>query len=190
MGQNGYHIEYSDSANNDQTPIHFENRPIIRHLVFNDSLCYRFLTEYGGPKAHKNGIYGSKPLRNTSYFSKKNNQWYYTHKKGSRKNSRLIKTTPTAIEWRIQKDSVKTILGYHCTKAWGLIKGRVIYIWYTNDIPYNYGVYGHSFPGLVLGYDGYFWGRKTVATKITKGDYKIEIPDLKIEESNGHGIKK
>ncbi len=186
MGQTGYHIIYNEvSTETDYTASSIKRRPFKTNIVFNDSFFYRYITEYGKPNAKKKGIYGIKVLPHSDYFSVKENQDYFIQWDQSKRKRRLQKSTPFHVEWRIQKDSVKTIMGYNCTKAWGLIKGKLDYIWFTNEIPFTYGPrYGHPFPGTVLAYEDMKYGKTLIATKVIKDNFKIALPKLKIVEAN------
>lgn len=186
MAQNGYHIIYNEvSTETDYTASSIKRRPFKTNIVFNDSFFYRYITEYGKPNAKKKGIYGLKVLPHSDYYSVKDNQNYFIQWAPVKKNCRLQKSIALQVEWRIQKDSVKTIMGYNCTKAWGLIKGRLDYIWFTNEIPGTYGPsYGHPFPGTVLAYEMFQFRKIYIATKITKGNFEIALPNLKIVEAN------
>ncbi len=54
-------------------------------------------------------------------------------------------------EWTIVGDSTKTILGYECQQARTRFKGRDWTVWFTEDIPLNYGPWKlGGLPGLVL----------------------------------------
>jgi len=54
------------------------------------------------------------------------------------------------IEWQMT-DSTKTICEYECHQAVGLMYGRTWTVWYTTDIPLNYGPYVlQGLPGLIM----------------------------------------
>lgn len=184
IGQAGYHIVYHTVYKYPNAiPSFIKEMPTKMQVVFNDSFFYSYPTTNGKPNATKQGIYGLKLLPHSSYYSVKENQYYDLVWRQNKRKIRLKKVEPLPIEWRILKDSVKNILGHSCTKAWGLNKDKVVYIWFTNDIPFPYGPgFGYPFPGLVLEYDYLYYGKIYVASKITKGNFEIAIPNLKIIE--------
>lgn len=54
-------------------------------------------------------------------------------------------------EWEIEPDSSRVIIGYKCHKAKALFGGRTWYVWYSEDIPLDEGVWKlKGLPGLVL----------------------------------------
>lgn len=64
-------------------------------------------------------------------------------------NYRISEKTVTP-DWSIDSDTC-TILGYHCTKAETDFKGRHWTVWYTDDIPLDYGPWKLiGLPGLIL----------------------------------------
>lgn len=57
----------------------------------------------------------------------------------------------TPMEWKLQQEEGKKILGYHCKKATIDFGGRSWEAWYTLEIPYPDGPYVFSqLPGLIL----------------------------------------
>lgn len=53
-------------------------------------------------------------------------------------------------DWSIGSDTC-TVLGYHCTKAETHFKGRHWIVWYTEDVPLDYGPWKLiGLPGLIL----------------------------------------
>ena len=56
----------------------------------------------------------------------------------------------TPIEWQLSPEQ-EVILGYNCQKATGTFRGREWQVWFTYDIPYNYGPWKlGGLPGLIL----------------------------------------
>ena len=56
----------------------------------------------------------------------------------------------TPIEWQLSQEQ-EVILGYNCQKATGTFRGREWQVWFTYDIPYNYGPWKlGGLPGLIL----------------------------------------
>lgn len=64
-----------------------------------------------------------------------------------------------SIEWQLV-DSTKTICEYECKQAIGTVYGRKWTVWYSTDLPLNYGPYILSgLPGLIMAakdFDGLF----------------------------------
>lgn len=57
---------------------------------------------------------------------------------------------PKTIEWEIQRES-KNIKGYLCQKATGHFRGRDYEVWYTNEIPVEFGPWKfNGLPGLIV----------------------------------------
>lgn len=62
-----------------------------------------------------------------------------------------INENKVAPQWRIVADSCAIILGYNCTLATTHYKGRDWCVWFTEDIPLNYGPWKlNGLPGLIL----------------------------------------
>lgn len=65
----------------------------------------------------------------------------------------VIKDSLKVIDWKIDNNSVKNILGYQVIKAEskGLEKDSKLIAWFTKELPYNAGPYLYSgLPGLIL----------------------------------------
>ena len=74
-------------------------------------------------------------------------------------------------KWTIVADSVKTILGYKCRKAFCSYRGRDYEAWYAPDISVSAGPWKFSgLPGLIM------------SVQDTKGHYTFEI--IGLEKSN------
>lgn len=55
-----------------------------------------------------------------------------------------------SISW-VPQDGTQTICGYECSKAEGTVYGRTWTVWYTDELPFQYGPYILSgVPGLIL----------------------------------------
>ncbi len=82
---------------------------------------------------------------------------YYNYPKGkistlwNELDSRAKTEEPiTPVPWKIIGDTC-TILGYHCTKAEAIYKGRLWTAWYTEDIPIDQGPWQlGGLPGMIL----------------------------------------
>ncbi len=62
----------------------------------------------------------------------------------------VIKDNWVEIQWTI-KDELKDICGYQCQKAIGKFRGRDYIVWYTGDIPLNFGPWKlYGLPGMIL----------------------------------------
>jgi len=62
----------------------------------------------------------------------------------------VIKDNWVEIQWTI-KDELKYICGYQCQKAIGKFRGRDYIVWYTGDIPLNFGPWKlYGLPGIIL----------------------------------------
>lgn len=73
------------------------------------------------------------------------------------------------MEWQVE-DSVKTILGYECTKAETDYHGRKWTAWFATDLPVSFGPWKlHGLPGLILEANADN-GNSFVATGIEKTD--------------------
>lgn len=56
-----------------------------------------------------------------------------------------------SMEWDMEEDSVKTVIGYTCHKARTYFRGREWSVWYTEDIPVSHGPWKfNGLPGLIL----------------------------------------
>lgn len=66
-------------------------------------------------------------------------------------NSKLKYEEPLPeVAWRLS-DSTKTISGYECRQAQGVLYGRTWTVWYAAELPLNYGPYLlRGLPGLIL----------------------------------------
>lgn len=70
---------------------------------------------------------------------------------GSIQSSSLNYEEPLpAIAWQVT-DSVRTICEYPCSQAIGTLYGRTWTVWYSTELPLDYGPYVlHGLPGLIL----------------------------------------
>ena len=62
----------------------------------------------------------------------------------------LIETTIPTINWRIE-ETTKIIGGYNCQKAIGAFRGRNYIVWFTAELPFEYGPWKlGGLPGVIL----------------------------------------
>ena len=63
------------------------------------------------------------------------------------------KTAPLLIKWKITND-LRTIAGYECRKAIGIINDSIaVFAFYSDELLINGGPEGvHGLPGMILGY--------------------------------------
>ncbi len=180
--QTGYKIIYEAiTFNADANYFEKWDRKFV--TVFNDSFFYSY--SYTGKKDRmKNAAYyGAKTENHDRAYSVAAAQWYHVTKLINNKKPFLKVNNFPKTEWRIQPDSTKLILGYHCTKAWSLYNGIMQYVWFTNEIPFTYGIIdGINYPGAVI--ELYEAKREVFyrAVEIEKGDYKIVLPNYPIKE--------
>lgn len=174
QAQTGYQITYDHFYISPYDSILVKDA-VKTKIVFNDSASYFYLTKYGRPNYKTNTIKVELHPHDALYIKSKD-LWYYQNYKGKKKYWDPGQTRD--IDWRILPDSTKKILGYNCTQAWGLYKGSIVYIWFTKEIPGDYGpTAGVKFPGVALS-TIYNSKSESVASKIKTDDYKIILPKL------------
>lgn len=172
--QTGYHITYDDYYISPYDSMWVEGS-VKTNIVFNESACYFYLSKYGRPKYKTNTI-KIKIRPHDAFYVKSKDVWYHQNYKGKKKYWDPGQTRD--IDWRILPDSTKWILGYNCTQAWGLVKGSIVYIWFTKEIPGDYGpTPGVKFPGVALS-SIYNSKSESVASKIKIDNYKLILPKL------------
>ena len=55
------------------------------------------------------------------------------------------------IQWSINEDEKQVVLGYACSKATTLYRGRTVTAWFSEDLPYDAGPYCFTgLPGLIM----------------------------------------
>lgn len=55
------------------------------------------------------------------------------------------------IQWSINEDEKQVVLGYACSKATTLYRGRTVTAWFSEDLPYDAGPYCFTgLPGLIV----------------------------------------
>ena len=174
QAQNSYRITYSQHAYAAYQPL-WPAYPLKFISVFNDSFYFSF-PAHKKREPLKNGKYGLKFVRHSILFNKLTNQWYFSNPK--KREKIWVKAEGEKINWEIHTDSIKTILGYKCTKATGVHLNKLILVWFTNDIPGNCGAHSiFLFPGVPL--EVYYPHRSSafIADKVEKGDYEIQMPN-------------
>lgn len=182
--QQGYKIKY-ESLSYDFQQNEFYKSEYSHVTVFNDSFFYSYSYKWKRDRYKKPTFYGRYSDNHDRFYSVAENKWYHISKSINEKASyKKIMNLPK-IAWRIQPDSIRNIFGYNCQRAESLDNDGLNFIWFTNDIPYNYGVLdGNKYPGLVLElYDedrNWFFR----AIEIETGSYKIVVPNYKIKEED------
>ena len=74
----------------------------------------------------------------------------YTYYKQVLTSGLKYEETIPNVEWQLT-DSTKTICEYECKQAVGSIYGRTWTVWYTTELPLNYGPYVlNGLPGLIM----------------------------------------
>lgn len=74
----------------------------------------------------------------------------YTYYKQVHSSGLKYEDQVPSIEWQLV-DSTKTICEYECKQAIGTVYGRKWTVWYSTDLPLNYGPYILSgLPGLIM----------------------------------------
>lgn len=99
-----------------------------------------------------------------------------------KREEKLIVEPLDAIAWEIGNET-KTIETYSCYKATCSYRGRNYTVWFTPDIPCNWGPWKlHGLPGAIL--EAYDDKREVLfyATGVTKKDATITCPDKHYEK--------
>lgn len=150
-------------------------------LAIRDSLSYCYYPEVGARlkiSLRKNIPLGSISWPKSEFTNVE--AGYYLFQTGPYerpKKLRLVENTCKKGLWTFTDES-KSIAGYTCKKATGLLNGRNIVAWYAPDLPAGFGPFlSHDLPGTVLQYwypDGMYI---TTATIVSKGAFEIVEPN-------------
>lgn len=182
--QQGYKIKY-ESLSYDSEQHDFYKSEYSYVTLFNDSFFYSYSYKWKRDRYKKATFYGRYSDNHDRFYSVVENKWYHISKSiNERVSYKKIMNLPIT-EWHIQSDSTRNILGYNCQRAVSMDSGNIKFIWFTNDIPYNYGVLdGNKYPGLVLELydDNRDWFFRAI--EIETGTYKIVVPNYKIKEED------
>ncbi len=156
-----------------------EKGDVYSYIIFNDSVAYKFFSK----DTDTNSVYNQNFVSHSELYVKSNEQLYYQY--GNKKKYKWRISPQLNIDWRTMPDSTKSILGYHCTKAWGMNKGSMIYIWFTTELPGHYGPLSASrYPGVALEVYLLQSGKAILTTNIEKGNYEIVIPKNLPQQKN------
>ncbi|MCJ7934780.1 MAG: GLPGLI family protein [Chryseobacterium sp.] len=138
--------------------------------------------EYNTKKKGKDYFFISNIDSNTKVFK----DFLFTESIGySSENNYFVHDKVPKIDWVIDENSTRTILGYNCTKATAKFRGSDITAYFTKKIPYPIGPFKfYGLPGAILDvrvdrqdYD--LWKAIKVETDYkAKVDYQPQFPDL------------
>lgn len=180
--QTGFRITYSSFKYEHLLKLGEMETDIKTLIIINDSAAYKY---YAKDTANNdsNYIYNLNYVSHSDTYVKSRDQWFFRISK--KKNSKWGLANKINIDWRVMKDSTKNVLGFTCTKAWGLYKGTVVYAWFTQNIPGHFGpMSGTRYPGIALEVYMLQFGRAFIATSVEKGNYKISIPKNLPQQKN------
>jgi len=90
-------------------------------------------------------------ISNIDTSIKERNFFFTSFVKDNSEDYYLIHDKVPNIEWKIDKESTKKILGYECTKATANFRGSLLIAYFTKDIPYSVGPFKFfGLPGAIL----------------------------------------
>lgn len=90
-------------------------------------------------------------ISNIDETAKERNFFFTTFVKENAEDYYLVYDKIPNIEWKIDKETTKKILGYECTKATAIFRGSPITAYFTKDIPYSIGPFKiFGLPGAIL----------------------------------------
>jgi GLPGLI family protein len=117
-------------------------------------------------------IHDDWPKRDTEYFNNnlfffvkgdssgmpiftyvKDSMLYYKsdYKSSNLRPSLMLQESKPNISWQIQAEYTRKIANFNCIKAFGTFGNRTYDVWFTPDIPVNFGPYKlGGLPGLIL----------------------------------------
>lgn len=199
FGQAGWNIVYIHV--NEEVPQFIDHSSPawmkgFSRLVCNDSMSFSYsITEKTDPMKERKD-YGGKVLHHSTLMDWKSQRLYGgSALSASTKKHYYFVTDCKTSPW-IFEDSVKTILGYRCKKAFFVttrwIQSDTSYIpiaeitrvWYAESIPLPFGpMQYYGLPGLVLEvYDQRYMGKHIQAISISPEVVTIGIPaEIKIQ---------
>ncbi|KFF75803.1 hypothetical protein HX13_07145 [Chryseobacterium sp. P1-3] len=137
--------------------------------------------QYNSKKKGKDYFFISK-TDNTKDFK----DFLFTESIGySSDNDYFVHDEVPKIDWIIDENATKTILGYKCTKATAVFRGSPITAYFTKEIPYSVGPFKfYGLPGAILdvradGKDYDLWKAiKVDLNDKSKIDYQPQFPNL------------
>jgi GLPGLI family protein len=197
--QQGYNVTYKLTVEElpDFSSLNNSNRPAVGYnrLVCNDSVSFTYGTPSLKDPMKDSKAYGSKVFHHSivNNFSKQQCFHGVAYQLPVKKRYFVLDSVKSE-DW-IFEDTIKTILGYKCRKAFlstiKWIKVDTIYksyedntiVWYAEEIKLPFGpLQYYGLPGLVLEvYDQRYMGRHILATSIKKESVSIIIPkDIKV----------
>lgn len=90
-------------------------------------------------------------ISNIDEAAKERNFFFTTFVKENAEDYYLVYDKVPNIEWKIDKETTKKILGYECIKATAIFRGSPITAYFTKDIPYSVGPFKiFGLPGVIL----------------------------------------
>ncbi|SFM99746.1 GLPGLI family protein [Chryseobacterium oleae] len=90
-------------------------------------------------------------ISNIDETSKERNFFFTSFVKENAEDYYFVYDKVPHIEWKINKESTKKILGYECIKATAIFRGSPITAYYTDEIPYSVGPFKFfGLPGAIL----------------------------------------
>jgi GLPGLI family protein len=146
-------------------------------LIIQDSIAYCFTEGIPGyPNKKLPTVLGSKNWPKFHFYSSiKNTHIYYD---GRRETNFLVEKENERTEWNISAEK-KTILGFECTKATGLVNGHWYEVWFTTAIKGGFGPYlMTNLPGIILERKNEAGNHREWACNISESKYVVIEPSF------------
>jgi GLPGLI family protein len=121
------------------------------HLVVQDTFAFCYYPESLRKFQHDSTKLGAAYFPKGAYFNSKENIVINQEGFYEKPKSQYLRVRKTNLgNWKILPGE-KNILGYKCKKATAVIDGSKLTVWFTEELPCNYGPYSMtSLPGTIL----------------------------------------